>query len=143
MMFGTETAGQDSLRNVRIAPTGSTRLTYRVLAPADKMVPAYREPLPSLFGIIHLILAAIGMPQLARRKRELASQTASAALKADATESALCGYLSLIALAGLLASAIFHVPWADPIAALALVPFIVREGWQAIRDSKHCCNSRV
>jgi divalent metal cation (Fe/Co/Zn/Cd) transporter len=114
MMFGTETAGQDSLRNVRIAPTGSTRLNYRVLTPADKMLPAYREPRPSLIGIIHLILAAIGMPQLARRKRELASQMASAALKADATESALCGYLSLIALAGLLASAIFHLPWADP-----------------------------
>ena len=100
----------------------------------------YREPRPSLVGIILLIAAAIGMPWLASQKRRLATQIASASLRADATESALCGYLSLIALAGLLANAIFHVPWADPIAALALVPLIVREGWLAIHTSRHCCN---
>ena len=100
----------------------------------------YREPRPSLVGIILLIAAAIGMPWLASQKRKLATRIASASLRADATESALCGYLSLIALAGLLANAIFHVPWADPIAALALVPLIVREGWLAIHTSRHCCN---
>jgi divalent metal cation (Fe/Co/Zn/Cd) transporter len=100
----------------------------------------YREPQPSIVGIILLIVAAIGMPWLASQKRKLATQVASAALKADATESALCGYLSLIALAGLLANAIFHAPWADPIAALALVPLITREGWQTVHASRHCCN---
>lgn len=100
----------------------------------------YREPQPSFSGIILLIVAAIGMPWLAGQKRKLATQVASAALKADATESALCGYLSLIALAGLLANAIFHAPWADPIAALALVPLIAREAWQAVHASRHCCD---
>src|SRR3984893_12840371 len=100
----------------------------------------YREPQPSFAGIILLIVAAIGMPWLASQKRKLATQVASASLRADATESALCGYLSLIALAGLLANLIFHVPWADPIAALALVPLITREGWEAIHASRHCCN---
>jgi divalent metal cation (Fe/Co/Zn/Cd) transporter len=100
----------------------------------------YGEPRPSLAGIVLLVIAAIGMSWLAGRKRKLASQAASAALRADATESALCGYLSLIALAGLLANAIFHVGWADPIAALALVPFILREGWDAIRTSRQCCD---
>jgi len=89
----------------------------------------YREPQPSIVGIILLIVAAIGMPWLASQKRKLATQVASAALQADATESAICGYLSLIALAGLLANAIFHAPWADPVAALALVPLIAREAW--------------
>ena len=65
----------------------------------------YREPQPSFAGIILLIVAAIGMPWLASQKRKLATQVASASLRADATESALCGYLSLIALAGLLANA--------------------------------------
>jgi|SRR5579875_151071 len=101
----------------------------------------YREPRPSLVGILLLIVAAVAMPQLAQRKRALASQVASAALRADATESALCGYLAWIALAGLLASSIFRAPWADPIAALALVPLIVREGWQVIREPSHCCKS--
>ena len=100
----------------------------------------YREPKPSLAGIILLIAAAIGMPWLANKKRKLAMQVASASLRADATESALCGYLSLIALAGLLANAIFHASWADPVAALALVPLIVREAWHAMHASGHCCN---
>jgi divalent metal cation (Fe/Co/Zn/Cd) transporter len=100
----------------------------------------YREPQPSFVGMILLIVAAIGMPWLASKKRKLATQVASASLRADATESALCGYLSLIALAGLLANLIFHAPWADPIAALALVPLITKEGWEAIHASRHCCN---
>ncbi len=99
-----------------------------------------REAQPSIIGIIVLIVAAIGMPWLASQKRKVATQVASAALRADATESAVCGYLSLIALAGLLANAIFHAPWADPIAALALVPFIAREAWQAVHASRQCCN---
>jgi Co/Zn/Cd efflux system component len=100
----------------------------------------YREPQPSFAEITVLIVAAIGMPWLASQKRRLATQVASASLRADATESALCGYLSLIALAGLLANIIFHAPWADPIAALALVPLIAREGWEAVHASRHCCN---
>src|SRR5579863_7060708 len=100
----------------------------------------YREPQPTIAGIMLLIVAAIGMPWLASQKRKLATQVSSASLRADATESALCGYLSLIALAGLLANAIFHAPWADPAAALALVPLITREGWEAVHASRHCCN---
>lgn len=100
----------------------------------------YREPHPSLAGIILLIVAALGMPWLASQKRKLATQVESASLRADATESALCGYMSLIALTGLLANVIFHAPWADPIAALALVPLIAREGWESIHASRRCCN---
>jgi divalent metal cation (Fe/Co/Zn/Cd) transporter len=99
----------------------------------------YREPQPSFAGIILLIVAAIGMPWLASQKRKLATQVASVSLRTDATESALCGYLSLIPLGSTLANVIFHAPQADPIAALALVPLIAREGWQAIHASRHCC----
>jgi divalent metal cation (Fe/Co/Zn/Cd) transporter len=99
----------------------------------------YREPRPSVVGIVLLLAAAIGMPWLASQKRKLATQIASASLRADATESALCGYLSLIALGGLSANALFHAHWADPIAGLALVPLITREAWLAIRTSRRCC----
>src|SRR5437764_1498972 len=95
----------------------------------------HREPRPSVIGIVVLAVAAAGMPWLASQKRKLATQLASASLRADAAESALCGYLSLIALAGLLANAILHTPWADPIAALALVPFIVKEGREVFHGS--------
>ena len=69
---------------------------------------------------------------LATRKRRLAVATSSAALKADAAESALCGYIAWIALAGLVVNALWNKPWADPLAALALTPLIVREGWEAV-----------
>jgi len=72
----------------------------------------YREPQPSFAGIILLIVAAIGMPWLASQKRKLTIQVASVSLRADATESALSGYLSLILLARTLANVIFHAPQA-------------------------------
>src|SRR5260370_37123187 len=74
------------------------------------------------------------MPWLAREKRKLAAATSSAALRADAAESALCGYLAWIALAGLLLNAAWAKPWADPPAALLLIPLILPEGWEALRS---------
>jgi divalent metal cation (Fe/Co/Zn/Cd) transporter len=70
----------------------------------------HREVRPSLLGIAVLIVAAIGMPLLAQRKRRLFAATSSAALRADAAESALCGYLSIIAFAGLVANAFWGSP---------------------------------
>jgi uncharacterized protein YaaW (UPF0174 family) len=94
------------------------------------------EPRPSSLGIVVLIAAATFIPWLASKKRDLAIVTGSAALKADAAESALCGYLSLIALVGLVLNAIWHISWADPVAALFFLPFIVREGWEAVRGER-------
>jgi divalent metal cation (Fe/Co/Zn/Cd) transporter len=96
------------------------------------------EARPSPIGIGLLLLAALVMPWLAAQKRRLSITTASAALRADAAESAVCGYLALIALAGLVVNAVWKVGWADPIAALALLPLIVHEGWEA-RKGKPCC----
>ena len=99
------------------------------------------EPRPSFVGIALLIVAAFGMPWLAREKRKLGTQLSTASLNADAAQSSLCGYLSWIALAGLLANAVLGKSLADPIAALILVPFIVKEGWEAIRASRPRCYS--
>jgi divalent metal cation (Fe/Co/Zn/Cd) transporter len=97
------------------------------------------EARPSPIGIALLVLAAMIMPWLAAQKRQLSTATASAALRADAAESAVCGYLALIALAGLVVNEVWKVSWADPVAALALLPLIVREGWEA-RKGKPCCH---
>jgi divalent metal cation (Fe/Co/Zn/Cd) transporter len=100
----------------------------------------HREVRPSYLGIVVLLVAAIAMPVLARQKRQLSALTASAALRADAAESAICGYLSLIALAGLVANAFWGVTWADPIAALCLIPLVAWEGWQALKGRPcDCC----
>src|ERR1700680_2785188 len=100
----------------------------------------YREAQRSLVGIGILVAAAIGMPWLAARKRQLAAITSSASLKADAAESALCAYMAWIALAGLAVNVIWGKSWADPVAAMALIPLIVKEGWEAIHSSKLCCD---
>ena len=100
----------------------------------------YSEPKPTLLGIAILVAAAAVMPWLAKEKRRLSGATGSAALKADAARSALCAYLSLIALAGLAINAIWHVKWADPISALAVLPLIVWEGQEAMRGKVcGCC----
>jgi divalent metal cation (Fe/Co/Zn/Cd) transporter len=100
----------------------------------------YSEPKPTLLGIAILVAAAAVMPWLAKEKRRLSETTGSAALRADAAQSALCAYLSLIALVGLAINAIWHVNWADPIAALAVLPLIVWEGREAIRGKAcGCC----
>lgn len=99
----------------------------------------YREAQRSLIGIAVVLAAAIAMPLLASRKRKLAVVTSSASLKADAAESALCGYMAWIALAGLVVNAIWGWSWADPLAALALTPLILREGFEAFGSQRvHC-----
>jgi divalent metal cation (Fe/Co/Zn/Cd) transporter len=97
------------------------------------------EALPSPIGIALLVLAAMTMPWLAAQKRHLSAVTASAALRADAAESAVCGYLALIALAGLAINAVWKVSWADPVAAMTLLPLIVREGWEASKGKPCRC----
>ena len=100
----------------------------------------YSEPKPTFPGIAILVAAAVIMPWLAKEKRRLSGATGGAALRADAAQSALCAYLSLIALAGLAINAIWHVKWADPISALAILPLIVWEGREAMRGRAcGCC----
>lgn len=100
----------------------------------------YSEPQPTILGIAILVAAAVVMPWLVNEKRRLSGATGSAALRADAAQSVLCAYLSLIALAGLAINAIWHVKWVDPIAALVILPLIVWEGREAMRGKTcGCC----
>ena len=100
----------------------------------------HREVRPSYLGIVVLIVAAVVMPLFAQQKRRLSALTASAALRADAAESALCGYLSIVALVGLVANAFWSIRWADPVAALCVIPLVAREGWQALKGKPcDCC----
>ena len=93
------------------------------------------EPRRSVVGTAVLAVAALAMPLLARQKRQLSAATGSAALRADAAESAVCGYLAWITLGRLAVNAIWGLRWADPVAALALLPLILREGWEAVQHS--------
>ena len=131
---------QAERRAARIAGLLLFVLAACVVATSAAALLGYSEPKPTLLGIAILVAAAVVMPWLAKEKRRLSGATGSAALRADAAQSALCAYLSLIALAGLAINAIWRVKWADPIAALAVLPLIVWEGREAMRGkSCGCC----
>jgi divalent metal cation (Fe/Co/Zn/Cd) transporter len=87
----------------------------------------------SIAGILIAIAAAIVMPLLGRAKRRVAAELGSRALHSDSRQADFCAYLSAILLAGLLLNAGFGWWWADPIAALVMVPIIAREGVQGLR----------
>jgi divalent metal cation (Fe/Co/Zn/Cd) transporter len=106
---------------------------YVLLASAAALL-GKRDARPSLMGITLLLVAAVVMPWLAGQKRKLSVTASSAALKADAAESAVCGYMAWIALVGLSVNAVWGIKWADPVAAFCLIPFILREGWEAVSE---------
>jgi divalent metal cation (Fe/Co/Zn/Cd) transporter len=91
-------------------------------------------PAASLIGIVLAALSLIVMPMLAWRKREVAKEIGSRALEADAMETLVCSYLSFTLLLGLGLNAWLGWWWADPVAGLAMVVLIVREGWEAIEE---------
>jgi divalent metal cation (Fe/Co/Zn/Cd) transporter len=99
---------------------------------------AAAKPEASYFGMAVLIASAAAMPWLARRKRTLADAAGSGSLRADAAQSSVCGYLAWIALAGLVVNAVAGISWADPLAALALVPFVIKEAREAFAGDG-CC----
>ena len=127
-------------RAARIAGVLLFVLAGCVVATTVMALSGYSAPKPTFLGIAVLIAAGVFMPLLAKEKRRLSGATGSAALRADAAQSALCAYLSLIALVGLAINAIWHVTWADPIAALAVLPIIIWEGREAMRGKPcGCC----
>jgi divalent metal cation (Fe/Co/Zn/Cd) transporter len=73
------------------------------------------------------------MPLLARAKRRVAVELGSRAMHSDSRQADFCAYLSAILLAGLLLNTLFGWWWADPVAALVMVPIIAREGVQGLR----------
>jgi divalent metal cation (Fe/Co/Zn/Cd) transporter len=94
------------------------------------------RPEASWWGIGLAIAAAIFMPVLWQGKLRVARRIGSAALKADAACSATCAYMAFTLLVGLLLNRFFGWWWADPLAALVLVYFIVREGREALHEAR-------
>ncbi|MDQ6888279.1 MAG: cation transporter [Gemmatimonadota bacterium] len=102
---------------------------------------ALREaPSGSTVGIVLAALSLLVMPLLARAKRRVAFEMGSGALAAEAKQTSLCAYLSAILLGGLLVNAMLGWWWADPIAALAMVPIIAREGLEGMQGRSACAD---
>jgi len=100
-----------------------------------------RAPEHSIPGIVLACVSLVVMPLLSRAKRKVGRGLGSAAMHADAKQTEFCTYLSAILLAGLLLNALFGLWWADPVAALIMVPIIAREGIEGLQGKAcdDCC----
>ncbi len=94
------------------------------------------KPEASWWGTGLAVAAAIIMPLLWQGKLHIARRIGSVALRADAACSVTCAYMSLTLLVGLLLNRFFGWWWADPLAALLLVYFLVQEGREALHEAR-------
>lgn len=115
-------------------------LALYVAFEAGKSLLHREQPEASIVGIVLSVVSLIVMPLLARAKRRVAASLNSRALAADSRQTDICAYLSAILLGGLLMNALFGWWWADPVAALCMLPMILREGSEAVQ-ARSCCNS--
>ena len=90
------------------------------------------HPQESPLGLALAVASLVLMPLLALAKLKVARALGSRALAADAMETAVCSYLSFALVVGLGANALWGWWWADPVAALAMIPLMVKEGAEAL-----------
>lgn len=90
----------------------------------------------SEIGIGLALVAVVFMPVLAWRKRGIAALLGSAALRGDAACSITCAYMAGALLAGLLLNALFGWWWADSLAALGLLYWLIPEAREALEGAR-------
>lgn len=114
---------------------GSTFIALAIYIVAEGLyvLVSGREPDASRTGLALALAATLVMPGLGLAKRWNAMRLGSRALVAEANETLVCSYLSLTLVLGLSANALFGWWWADIAAALAMVPWIAKEGLEGLR----------
>lgn len=126
-------AGSDRERRaLRVIGVTFFLLAAYIIADAGYTLIAASQPESSAVGIAVTAAALVVMPTLAALKRRTGNALGSPMLLADAAESRFCAYLSATVLIGLLLNAAFGWWWADPVAALAVLPLVIKEGLEAL-----------
>jgi divalent metal cation (Fe/Co/Zn/Cd) transporter len=123
---------------------GSSFLALAAYIVVESMTTLWQRQAPdaSVPGIAILLLSVLIMLVIAHASRKVAQALGSRALEADAVQASLCAYLSAIALAGVGLNAALGWWWADPVAALGMVPIITKEGVEGVRGGAACdCRS--
>jgi divalent metal cation (Fe/Co/Zn/Cd) transporter len=133
---------RERAERVSVRVIGALFLALAAYVAMDAAWALYRREAPSasILGIVIAALSVVVMPLLARAKRKLALQLGSGALAAESKQTSLCAYLSAILLAGLILNATIGWWWADPVAGLAMVPIIAREGIDGVRGQVACAD---
>ena len=94
----------------------------------------FTPPKESTLGILITISSAILMTILFFYKTRIAKKMGSKALRAEAYQSLICDLQDLIVLAGLGLNLVLGWWWADPVMALTLIPFLIKEGLEAFEE---------
>lgn len=94
----------------------------------------HARPQSSPVGIAIALAAVVVMPWLGVTKRRIAGCVDSDALRGDAVESFTCGYMAATVLVGLVLNGLFHWWWAEDLAALLFLVWLLRETREAIGD---------
>ena len=131
-----EVVEQAERRASWVTAVGLFALAAYIVADSAFSLITQTKPEASWWGVGLAIAAALIMPLLWQGKLRVAKQIGSAALKADAACSVTCAYMSLTLLVGLLLNRLFGWWWADPLAALGLLYFIIREGREALHEAR-------
>ena len=96
-----------------------------------------KEPLSwSNLGIIILLVSLIVNPILIYYKRKYGKKLDSKELLADSKDTFVCLYQTVAVLGGLLTVQYLDWWWADPVAALLIVPYALKEGWEAFKNGR-------
>ena len=105
---------------------------YIIVQSTGTLLGWFAEPRESMVGIILVVASAMVMTAIFFPKLSLAKKLGSRALRGEAIESLVCDLQDLTLLVGLGANVLWGWWWADPVAALALVPWLVKEGWESV-----------
>lgn len=127
---GEETAAERKAEKL-IGMTFFLLSAYILLQSSGTLLGWFAEPRESLLGIVLVVASAVVMFGLYVGKIGLAKRLGSKALRAEAIESLVCDLQDLTVLIGLGLNALWGWWWADPLAALALIPFLLKEGREA------------
>lgn len=87
-------------------------------------------------GILISAAAFLIMPVLGIAKRRLATRIGSGALRGDAASSFTCFYMAGTVLLGVGLNALFHWWWAEDVAALLFLFWLVRETREALDEAR-------
>ena len=90
----------------------------------------------STMGITILLVSLVVNPILIWYKRKYGKKLDSKELIADSKDTFVCLYQTIAVLAGLLAVQYLNWWWADPVAALLIVPYALKEGWEAFKNGR-------
>ncbi|MBM4396275.1 MAG: cation transporter [Deltaproteobacteria bacterium] len=134
-----ETVERTELRVRRFVGLTFLLLAAYVLIESGLTLWQAERPGESPVGIALAAVSLVVMPLVAWGKLRVATRLGSASLRAEARETLACAWLSFALLLGLVANAAAGWWWADPVAALVMVPWLVREGLEGIRGEECCC----